>query len=918
MTLENQLIKKTFHETFLNGETSDPPIKVLGDVYYTEQKMDNADLSYIRYAQAEVYFHYKDYETAIFKWENIANELEPWAKKNMGDAYFELGLLSAAEDLYKAIHTDSQVLNTEVLLQLFSLYIEQGKPESADKAIKKAAGLNPDYPEVTFLARSFFERNHDWKSAVELALTEGIRTQSVSWFDILNEYVVQGYTAEISPDYFIVGLRELYALDTLRFERLVVSLWDSYNIQGKYLSWVKAVNELFQPIEGMRDSWKKLPQVFNDAYFTLINGQYFINEIEKLIPGLLVNWLKVADRAHAALASAAVLAWSELFQNTIDQAAIAEAERLLSSEAPGVDGVQAGHELFDSILQWAEKNDLKSAHHLNYMMDQLSDFNVRHILLAGVSGSGKSTLVNSVLGEALLEGPTSTAVVIKDDDHYEIRKVAESGFEEISSFEDFQSVSASSGMPDGEEFLIECRIPNAFLRETGISFVDTPGLSGTLRSGNEVFKYVNFADGLIFVLNANAPYTERERDILLKIMDKAPGLPVHFLLNKIDAAYSDQEAARILDDTWARVKIHFPHAHIFAFSSHYESGQQLKDLSAFLQNAFRDQGRETARSGKILHFVRKTIHYLLDKRVEMENGLIESIKWNEEMSAKLNGAAHQVKDLEKEKISAITKSFRKMKEDAKMELLETIPALLQGCSSFIKEDSDFRKIHLALNDEMNRRIQEYLQEEILPEFYHSMKDWIAFSRDEFTQSQLFLDETSEGFNALYEEERIKLEGDFKILDDWRRDADRMTSGIQFEEVNILLRFTPSQFLLKSAGKLFGAIPQNKSLLFNKYKQFIESEDYTEAAETIARKFLVQFELFEKALERDIALFFRGPLTELDIAMEDSQLEIRESQDMLNKLKANPEMYEDPLTLFELRLRQYEWIYNVGSGAQYIY
>ena len=30
--------------------------------------------------------------------------------------------------------------------------------------------MNPDYPNVTKLARTFFEENQDWSSAIELAL----------------------------------------------------------------------------------------------------------------------------------------------------------------------------------------------------------------------------------------------------------------------------------------------------------------------------------------------------------------------------------------------------------------------------------------------------------------------------------------------------------------------------------------------------------------------------------------------------------------------------------------------------------------------------------------------------------------------------------------------------------------------------
>ncbi len=152
-----------------------------------------------------------------------------------------------------------------------------------------------------------------------------------------------------------------------------------------------------------------------------------------------------------------------------------------------------------------------------------------------------------------------------------------------------------------------------------------------------------------------------------------------------------------------------------------------------------------------------------------------------------------------------------------------------------------------------------------------------------------------------------LECDFKVLDDWRRDADRMTSGIHLEKMNILLRFTPSQFLLKSAGKLLGGLTQNKSMLYNKYKQYIENEDYHEVAELIAKRFLHQFDFFAKSIERDITIFFRDPLVILNQTVEETRSEIEANKDALDEMRKNPEWYQDPLTFFELKLRQSEWL-----------
>jgi hypothetical protein len=278
---------------------------------------------------------------------------------------------------------------------------------------------------------------------------------------------------------------------------------------------------------------------------------------------------------------------------------------------------------------------------------------------------------------------------------------------------------------------------------------------------------------------------------------------------------------------------------------------------------------------------------------------------------------NQLSDLESQKIKAMTRSYRSIKDSIQKEMSNSIPKLLKECAELVKEDSNFSRIHLELNDEMNKRIQDYLEKTVMPKYYRALEGWIVASKDEFEQGQLFLDEMAEGFNTLYGEERIKLACDFKVLDDWQRDTDRMTSRFQLDKVNILLRRTPSQLIIKSAGKLFGALSQNKTLLFNKYKTFIESEDYSEPTELVIKQFFQQFELFEKSLERDITMFFRNPQNELMQAVEDSRSQIEANQEGLRKMNTNPELYRDPLTLFEVKLRQFEWMTVSGRGVTHI-
>ncbi len=272
------------------------------------------------------------------------------------------------------------------------------------------------------------------------------------------------------------------------------------------------------------------------------------------------------------------------------------------------------------------------------------------------------------------------------------------------------------------------------------------------------------------------------------------------------------------------------------------------------------------------------------------------MNWNEDMLVKLNGSINNLTAFEREKIHIITQSYRTMKTEITNDLTEHIPKLLQSCSDLISEESDFGNIEMELNTAMNKRVHKYLEQTVLPNFARSMQNWIETSNNELLQSQSHLEELSEGLNSLFGENRIQLECDFKVLDDWRRDTDRMTTRIQMEEVNILRRFTPAQFLLKSAGKLFGVLPKNRSMLYNKYKQYIENEDYTEVTASIMKKFFLQFELFENTQERDINMFFRNPFNSLKQAVENTQLEIQEKQEILHKMKSNPEVYHDSIML----------------------
>ncbi|WP_028400548.1 dynamin family protein [Ectobacillus panaciterrae] len=915
MTLEKLLIDKTFYETFMSEHETNHPIQVLGEAYFNETELESENLSNIRFGQGEMYYRYKDYEAAIFKWEKIKGELEPWAQKNIADSYFQLGLLSKAEEIYTSVTTESAALTAEIALQLFSLYLEQERIDHAFRVIKEAVSLNPDYPNVTPLARTFYEEQNDWESAIELAVNEVIRTESPSWIHILNSYINRGLTKTTNPDYFSQSLATVYKVDETHFREMIVSHWNSYKNTELYLPWLQAVNDLLVNIDLYTEtSWDEISALYRQTYLSLINGQYFIKEFQGLIPNHLTNWLKVANRDDALFASAAVLAWEGVFPATVESLLLNNAEHLLYKYKGTENGLEGSLKLFEAVSAWAYKNEFPIGYKLQWQMEQLMDLQTNHLLVAGISGNGKSSFINSILGEQILGASTSNVVIFNDGTHTEIKEITDEGVQHLESLDAFYDATAAGYETKAA---VEFKLPSRFLNKNALTLIDTPGFTSQMEEKNETFQYLHYADSLLFVLNAHEPFTDRERNILLDIQEYAPNLSIHFLLNKMDAIHREDETNRIVEDVRARIRPYFPDAIVFPYSSAYTSSQLLSELALFIQSTFGNRDLAEQRTSQVLSTVRNLLVYVMEKRIEVENSLIDSIQWNEDILVKLNGLINNVTALETEKINTITASYRNIKEEITKDFTKELPKLLKSCSGILDTDNDFRNIHTELNEEMNNRIQDYVTANALPKFTTFILDWIANIKEEFVQSQNYLDEMSETFNILYNEDKMKLECDFRVLDDWRRDIDRMIRRVRIDDMNILTRFTPAQFLLKSAGKLFGGLQQNKNMLYNQYTKYVENEDYTDAINSVIHMFFEQFVLFEKSLDEDINLFFRDPFGMLKQMVEETHLEIQENRDGLSEMRANPEVFQDPLKLFHLRLRQQEVIWNMRNVSQYV-
>ncbi|MCA1056116.1 GTP-binding protein [Rossellomorea aquimaris] len=909
MVEEKLLMEKSYYETFLiEQESTVHPIEILGEAFVEEQKNEPYDLTYIRYAQGEVYFHSKDYEAAIFKWESISDELGSWAKKNIADSYYALGMLSAAEDVYTAITTESTVLTMEISLQLFHLYIERDKLKSAYRIIEKALATDPDYPLVAQLAKSFYEEQQDWESAVGLAVKESIRTGERTWFQSLLEYADKGYTSTFTPNYFYDVLITIYESDREIFRNLIESLWQTYReVPSTHIDWVNTANTIFQYVEvEPGERWEAISSQFQQAYLHFLENGYLVKEIEGVMPVLLTNWLKISKQENPLLSASAVMAWNDAFSYSMEPMVVEEAENLLIQGEYPAFNMEETLILLTKIIDWSEKNGAPVSFKTTWIAEQLLDTSQQYLVVAGSESSGKSSFVQSVLGESVGEAEHSTVVYRYHHNQVEVTEIHDRGEGPVESIADFEALME-------RDAFVEYRLPSDFLQKNGQALIDVQADSRGLK---DLASFYPAADGLLYVLNAESPFNAEDRKTLRALTEIGQPVNVHFLLNKMDKIAHAGHSEEIIDSVRSTAREWFPDAEVLPYSSLEAVHLQKRDVEALIKDYYTLHSGELKyeRRMKLFYLVRKTLKDLFSKRKNQELGLKDAIEKNKDILVRLNGFHTYLEDMQADKTKGIKDSFRKQKEEMRKEISKKIPEILKGCGELITEDSDFRQIHNELNEAMNDRIQTYVNEDLMPRYMDSLESWLQSSRQELEDGQDYLHEMSTTFNQLFGQDKVVLQCDFQVIDDWRRDVSRMGTRAQVDKENILLKFKPGQFLLKSAGKLFGNIPQNKNLLYTQYKRYVENEDYSETAQSIMNKFFVPFDLFEKSLDQDVQSFFAEPFRQLHLTIADTEREVATDEESLRKMKENPERYFDPIRLFEVKLLQDEYRMKAGKAS----
>ncbi|MGM2833966.1 GTP-binding protein, partial [Bacillus cereus group sp. Bce025] len=295
----------------------------------------------------------------------------------------------------------------------------------------------------------------------------------------------------------------------------------------------------------------------------------------------------------------------------------------------------------------------------------------------------------------------------------------------IPNFDEFHQIMATPEQSELENKCIEIKLPSRFLRKNKFAFLVTPSVRGQVDKNSSYFEYLQAADSLIYVLNSASSLHGEELDTLLYLREQVPNLQIHFVLHTNSADTNEK--------LMSKMKVHFPNAQFFPYSPSQEGSQQLGDVTESILSNLAERDIEQERIEKLIWFTQKTIAYLVNERVELENTLVKSVRWNKHISVKLNGFINNLTALEKDKIRSITESYLLTKEEITRDIHSQIPELLQSCSDLVQEDSDFKLVHEELNTAMNERIQKHVQQVLLPKFTGFIQEWIETAHNEFIQ-----------------------------------------------------------------------------------------------------------------------------------------------------------------------------------------
>ncbi|KIL43134.1 hypothetical protein KR50_35370 [Jeotgalibacillus campisalis] len=662
--------------------------------------------------QGEYYFSQGDYETSLFKWKQVqGNSLGEWAKKNCADAHLLLNQQQEAEALLQDIllTVKDQTLLLETNITNFYHYQKKQDKLKALWSMQRALSINPHYKNIKEQAFTFFNNEALQTPGLIIQLiidsicSSDTHDSRIIWLNRLSAAINKGQLKGFSPQKLNTLLKYLISIKWEEFDELVTLIEGAYRKTNGYFEWTLVLGQALMKFD--MTFWKNRRMWLSNALNYLLEHDQDITKTKNSIRYILTCWYKSIEEDRSVLYNY-LKAWENRFEHSFDlkaQPTNKEIHDHLFSKR-----------IIDGFFAWINDSKFNFPEILRFKHAFSANLEQMHLLVAGSFNNGKSSFINTVLKDEILSvdvlPTTSGAIVIQNGYESFIRSYEKNKMNEYSSLSSFKKATTIENEKDGKHSnaLFHLKMENEFLEKHKVTLIDSPGFNDKEDKENPVLNYLHLADSLVFVLSTRHPFTRTERDKLLQISEAAPHVPIHFVLNKIDAVDDEEEREDVMEDVKRKINKVFPKAIMIPFSSKENSMEFRKGFEKVLPTLKKDKKFVQTRMNSVIQVFEETIASLKNQSLpQYEQGIVNDLR----AIIKKENEVKQVQDEWLDFQNEITLDFQESIKDGINSLTtlmwKDVPQMIEECKKTLMPENSLNNNYEIFNREINQAITVY-------------------------------------------------------------------------------------------------------------------------------------------------------------------------------------------------------------------
>ncbi|MBD8071172.1 dynamin family protein [Bacillus sp. PS06] len=911
LTNEQQLAQKIFYQAMdLGVETSQ---QVLALSKQLNQRTHSSDE--IRFAQAELYFNLEDFETAVFKWEQIekSSPLSGWATKNIGDAYVLMGRAREAEMIYQSLNTPSDALKMEGLLAQYALYLAQHQEEKLGSIVDSLVATDWSYQHVFELALAFYEEKEEYLSAFTLVVNKLEREFDESLFSKIFSYLHLSEGTELSPVFTVPKLLKiLWCEDQEKLNACFVALHNYYLASDLFIHWL---DSLFVSIQESDQAFAVfLLDTHSHSFYQMMNqlvsARFTVKEIEHVVEMHLPAYQALCEDLPLKQAiTSCLLAWKEKFPHS----SVAIKDFTFSHQK--IYDWGAVNATYHSIIEWMDERGVNHDSYSKWWLDYFLEDSTKKVMITGTFSNGKSSFINSVLGEELLITdllPTTAVVTLLQ--YGETKQMVEIGKQTIAVVNptELEHRTTIDHEKDGKHSAAIFSIhTNATpLLEHQVTFIDTPGFNDLEHAQNPTYHHLDLADEVLFIFSAETPFKKTEKEILLKMIELRPELPVRFILNKADFLDED-ELEDVIEDVSRKLSKQLGlEPEVIPYSSVHPGADEASDLQRYLNERNDSHIGQTRIEHAIPYFqqlLRKFDEFVHEKEMHL-NVLFQRHRKEVE---ELNVLKQKVQQVKNELTSQCLQQYVKLISGIYHEVKESTSAELKQFAGKITTNTDLDRVHLILNQEMNQTLEWKQLNQILPQVNQKFNFWLFMIRRHFEPAKNTLGVYQlELEDILNSDESVQVTYQYEhTLEDMKQQFEQLVATITYQQIDILNRINPFQTFLKGVGKLLGGASPSMTLKVDQYRNYLENKSYDDAISKYIYNITKTLGQFEAVIREQVHSTFGAFETALETEVKSSTEKMMNQAKQLRQLHADKAANSEIIDMHLLHIRAMEIDYH---------